>query len=275
MATDSACDEMTRLAWSGGVPTPSSRLVAQEAAIALTYNGSTFAVMMASPSDLRDFGIGFTITEGIAERAEELRGIDLIESDLGVEIRMWLDEERIGSVHARRRAIMGPVGCGLCGIESLEQACPVPLQVASEARYCAHGLRGAVRELAPLPRLNHKTRAVHAAAFFHPTTGGGWIREDVGRHNALDKLAGALMQKDVPRGGGAVLLTSRVSVEMVQKTARIGVPVLIAVSAPTTLAIRTAHQAGITLIAVARDDGYEIFTHPDRLVFLGSDLVAA
>ena len=129
MATDSACDEMTRLAWSGGVPTPSSRLVAQEAAIALTYNGSTFAVMMASPSDLRDFGIGFTITEGIAERAEELRGIDLIESDLGVEIRMWLDEERIGSVHARRRAIMGPVGCGLCGIESLEQA--VEILVAS------------------------------------------------------------------------------------------------------------------------------------------------
>lgn len=275
MMSDSACDEMTKLAWRGGAPTPSSRLVAQERAIALTYNGSSFAVMMASPSDLKDFGIGFTVTEGIVERASEISSIDLIESNLGVEIRMWLDHERVHSLRARRRAILGPVGCGLCGIESLEQACPVPPRIESEARYCARDLLDAMRALAPLQGLHHKTRAVHAAAFFHPSSGIGWIREDVGRHNALDKLAGALVQVDAPCCGGAVLLTSRVSVEMVQKTAMIGVPILIAVSAPTTLAVDTAHKAGIALIAVARDDGYEVFTHPHRLVFPDRDQVAA
>jgi FdhD protein len=147
--------------------------------------------------------------------------------------------------------------------------------VRSHARFHARDLLNAMTGLAPLQHLNAKTRAVHAAAFWHASSGINAVREDVGRHNALDKLAGALTRHSVLSGSGAILLTSRVSVEMVQKTAMIGVPVLVAVSAPTTLAIETAEQAGITLVAVAREDGYEIFTHPDRIIFAESRTAAA
>jgi FdhD protein len=253
----------------------SSRLVAEEKAIALSYNGSSYAVMMATPADLSDFGFGFTLTEGIVKRADEIVSIEPIETDLGVEIRIWLNETRTKSLFVRRRAILGPVGCGLCGIESLEQACPAPPLVANSTMFRARDLLNAMCDLAPLQALNQKTRSMHAAAFWDSSGGIGPVREDVGRHNALDKLAGALVRHNMPRSTGAILLTSRVSVEMVQKTAMIGVPVLVAISAPTTLAIETAEKAGITLVAIAREDGYEVFTHPDRLIFAETGTIAA
>jgi FdhD protein len=249
--------------------------VAEERAIALTFGGSTNAVMMATPADLEDFGVGFALTEGIIEQADEIASIEIVESSLGIEVQMWLGRNRSDELSARRRAMIGPVGCGLCGIESLEQACPAPRHVSSTAAFRARDLLNAMSALAPLQELNQKTRGVHAAAFWQPHKGIGLVREDVGRHNALDKLAGALMRENMVRAGGAVLLTSRVSVEMVQKTARIGAPVLVAVSAPTSLAVETAEQAGITLIAVARSDGYEVFTHPDRLIFSDFPTVTA
>ncbi|OAF19382.1 sufurtransferase FdhD [Bradyrhizobium neotropicale] len=255
------------IAWRRGHVMATSRLVAEETAIALSYNGSTHAVMMATPDDLEDFGVGFTLTEGIVERASDIQSIDLIRSELGIEIRMWLDGDRATRLAARRRAMSGPVGCGLCGIESLEQArrpaSPVPDR---DTVFHARDLLGAMQALAPLQILNQQTRSVHAAAFWHPRSGIGPVREDVGRHNALDKLAGAIARRRKSACAGAVLLTSRVSVEMVQKAAMIGVPVVIAVSAPTTLAIRTAEEAGITLLAIARDDGYGVFTHPHRIL---------
>jgi FdhD protein len=249
--------------------------VAEERAIALTFGGSTNAVMMATPADLEDFGVGFALTEGIIEQAGEIASIEIVRSSLGIEVQMWLGRYRADELSARRRAMVGPVGCGLCGIESLEQACPTPRHVSSTATFRARDLLNAMSALAPLQELNQKTRGVHAAAFWQPHNGIGLVREDVGRHNALDKLAGALARENIARAGGAILLTSRVSVEMVQKTARIGAPVLVAVSAPTSLAVETADQAGITLIAVARADGYEIFTHPDRLIFSDCPTIAA
>jgi FdhD protein len=275
MTIDCASNERTKLVWCGGAPTVSTRMVAEEKGVALTYCGSTYAVMMATPADLEDFGIGFSITEGIVQRPDEIDSIELVESELGMEVRLWLGSHRADRLAARRRAIAGPVGCGLCGIESLEQAGATPRPVDSRARFYARDLLDAMRLLPPLQRLNQKTRAVHAAAFWRPSSGIGPVREDVGRHNALDKLAGALVRQDLPCASGAVLLTSRVSVEMVQKTAMIGAPVLVAVSAPTTLAIETADKAGITLVAVAREDGYEVFTHPDRIVFSENRTVAA
>jgi FdhD protein len=269
MIASVAFRERPKLAWRGGRAAPATRLVAEEKAVALTYSGSTYAVMMATPTDLEDLGIGFSITEGIVEQADGIGSIELIDSDLGVEVRMWLDGDRTAALAARRRATVGPVGCGLCGIESLEQAARTAPQVASETVFHACGLIDAMRALAPLQHLNQATRAVHAAAFWRPSVGIGLVREDVGRHNALDKLAGALMREGGSLSDGAVLLTSRVSVEMVQKTAMIGAPLLIAVSAPTTLAIQIADAAGITLVGIARDDGYEVFTHPGRIVFPG------
>jgi len=266
MMTGSTFTRHEEISWRDGHATLSSRFVADEVAVALSYNGSTHAVMMATPADLEDFGIGFTLTEGIVERAHEIRSIELIESELGIEVRMWLDGDRSAALAARRRSMSGPVGCGLCGIESLEQARRTPLRVGDGAAYHARDLLAAMRALEPRQILNRQTRSVHAAAFWHPSTGIGPVREDVGRHNALDKLAGAILGDGLPACDGAVLLTSRVSVEMVQKAAMIGVPLMIAVSAPTTLAIRTAEEAGITLLAIARNDGYGVFTCPYRII---------
>lgn len=258
------------IAWRRGQATPTSRLVAEETAIAVSYNGSTHAVMMATPADLEDFGVGFTLTEGIVEHPSEIRSVELIPNELGVEVRMWLDGDRATRLAARRRAMSGPVGCGLCGIESLEQARRSPPRVSDGQTFQAEELLAAMQALASCQVLNQQTRSVHAAAFWHPSTGIGLVREDVGRHNALDKLAGAIFAEGRSASAGAVLLTSRVSVEMVQKAAMIGAPVLIAVSAPTTLAIQTAQDAGITLIAIARDDGYGVFTYPHRVILSGT-----
>jgi FdhD protein len=267
MMTGSTFTRHREIAWRGGRTRSTSRLVAEESAIALTYNGSTHAVMMGTPADLEDFGVGFSLTEGIIGRASEIRSIELISNELGVEVRMWLDGDRAASLASRRRAISGPVGCGLCGIESLEQArrAPSPVEGPGVA-FHARDLLSAMQALSPLQILNQQTRSVHAAAFWQPRAGITLVREDVGRHNALDKLAGAINRDGNSARDGAVLLTSRVSVEMVQKAAMIGAPVVVAVSAPTALAIQTANEAGITLLAVARDDGYGVFTHPRRVL---------
>lgn len=267
MMMESTYTRHREIAWRGGHTSSTSRLIAEESAIALTYNGSTHAVMMGTPADLEDFGVGFSLTEGIIARASEIASIELISNELGMEVRMWLNGDRAATLAARRRAISGPVGCGLCGIESLEQACRAPSRVEGPGlAFHARDLLHAMQALSPLQTLNQHTRSVHAAAFWHPRAGITLVREDVGRHNALDKLAGAIVSEGRSASDGAVLLTSRVSVEMVQKAAMIGAPVIVAVSAPTALAIRTADEAGITLLAIARDDGYGVFTHPRRVL---------
>ncbi len=243
----------------------SPRNVAEEVPVALVYDGSTHAVMMASPIDLADFALGFSLTEGIVRSAAQIQSLDIVEHGCGIELRMWLVSEAGRSHRERRRALVGPTACGLCGIESLEQAVTAPPRVEAEAEWTADEIRAAVESLAPMQALNQMTGAVHGAAFWRPGEGLAVIREDVGRHNALDKLAGAMAREGIDAASGIVVLTSRVSVEMVQKAAAMGAAVIAAISAPTALAIRTADAAGITLVAVARRDAFEIFTHGDRI----------
>ncbi len=234
--------------------------------IAFSYAGSTHAVMMATPDDLEDFAVGFSLAEGIIERAEDVVSIEIVEAGEGIDVQVTLKEMTAEALSARRRRMAGPVGCGLCGIESIEQASrPVRAVGSDEVRLTAREIADATSMLAAAQDLNRQTRAVHAAGFYCPHEGLVAIREDVGRHNALDKLAGAVLLGGWASHLGAVVVTSRLSVEMVQKTAALGAPVLIAISAPTALAIRTAAQAGITLIGIARDEDFEIFTRPDRV----------
>ena len=241
------------------------RIIPEETAVAFTYEGGSYAVMMATPQNLEDFALGFSFTEGLAASPADIRQLDVIEHDTGIELRMWLAEPRAAALSERRRHLAGPTGCGLCGIESLDEAVRPLRRVGDEAVFTPADIMHALETLAPRQELNRQTRAVHAAAFWRPESGLVAVREDVGRHNALDKLAGAMLRAGIPADGGMVLLTSRVSVEMVQKTAVIGAPLIVAVSAPTALAVRTAETAGITLVAVARSDGFETFTHRRRI----------
>ena len=254
-----------RLAWRDGRLCDGTRAIPEETALALTYNGGTYAVMMGSPQNLDDFAIGFSLSEGIVQAPEEISSLEIVELDDGIELRMWLAEEKASRLSERRRHIAGPTGCGLCGIDSIAEAIRPAAVVERGRSFSPRELMAAMASISPLQPINIETRAVHAAAFWTPAAGIVALREDVGRHNALDKLAGVLAQAKVPASEGAVLLTSRVSVEMVQKTAAIGAPVMVAVSAPTALAVRMAETAGITLVAVARADGFEIFTHQDRI----------
>jgi FdhD protein len=261
----SPVDRVTRTAWRDGDFADGERAVPEETAVAFTYNGTSHAVMMATPQDLTDFAFGFSLTEGIVSSVEEIESLDIIDTQGGVELRMWLATPRQAALSARRRQLAGPTGCGLCGIESLDEACRPPPAVPAGERLAPQDIMHAIDSIATAQPLNRETRAMHGAAFWQPSRGLVAMREDVGRHNALDKLGGALARSRIAARGGAVVLTSRVSVEMVQKTAYIGVPVIIAISAPTALAVRTADAAGITLVAIARGDGFEIFTHPHRI----------
>jgi FdhD protein len=260
-----AIQTVRRTAWRGGRLTPGTRAIPEETAIAFTYNGSSYAVMMVTPRDLEDFAFGFSLTEGVVRSRADIERLEIVEECNGIELRLWLTEPHATAFMARRRYLAGPTGCGLCGIESLDEAMRRPAVIVDAAVFAPGDLMRALEALTGLQEINAQTRAVHGAAFYRPGRGIVAVREDVGRHNALDKLAGALARNDVRAHGGIGLVTSRLSVEMVQKAAAIGLAVLVAVSAPTALAVRVAEAAGITLIAVARGDGFEIFTHAHRI----------
>jgi FdhD protein len=254
-----------RQVWRDSGLRHSTRAIPEETALALTYNGGTYAVMMGSPQHLEDFAVGFSLSEGIVQSPDDIESLDIVPLDDGIELQMWLKQSMADRLGERRRHMTGPTGCGLCGIDSIAEALRPAAIVGHGRQFSALQVMSAMQSLPSLQKINIETRAVHAAAFWTPERGIVALREDVGRHNALDKLAGALAREDIAARQGMVLLTSRVSVEMVQKTAALGAPLMVAVSTPTALAVRMADAAGITLIAIARADGFEIFTHPGRI----------
>lgn len=261
METHRAID---RLAFRAGRWQRGPRAVPEEVPVALVYNGTTQAVMMATPAALEDFAAGFSLTEGIVCDLSEIRETEQVDLPQGIELRMWLAPEAEARFQARRRAQVGPVGCGLCGIDSITEAMRALPPVAGALQLAPADCEAAMKGLMHHQALNDATRAAHAAGFYIPGQGVILAREDVGRHNALDKLAGAMARAGLQAADGALVITSRVSVDMVQKATMIGAPVLMAASAPTALAIAEADAAGLTLVAVLRGAEFDLFTHPQR-----------
>lgn len=254
------------LRWRAGGGEAGTRSVPEETPVAITYNRATYAVMMATPADLEDFALGFSLTEGVVSAPDDIEDLEIVPAEGGIELRLTIAPARAATLIERRRYLAGATGCGLCGMESLAEAVrPLP-RVPEGLRVAPAVIGAAMATLAPAQSLNEATSAVHGAGFFLPQQGLLALREDVGRHNALDKLIGALVMRGFDPAAGFLLLTSRASYEMVVKAAMAGITVLAAMSAPTALAVSLAQSAGLTLIAFARRDGHVIYTRPERLV---------
>jgi len=248
--------------------------VIEEVPVALVFNGISHAVMLASPADLEDFAVGFSLSEGIVAQAREIHDLDVRSECSGIVVEMTIASERFFALKDRRRSLVGRTGCGLCGVESLEaitaQTANSPANLASEFRLKHEAIDEGLRQLPHWQPLRNLTGASHGAAWCDAQGNIELLREDVGRHNALDKLVGALARQNKPISDGFVLITSRASYEMVQKTARAGIAALVAVSAPTTLAVQMAKSAGVLLVGFARDGQQVIYSQPDRLDFQSS-----
>jgi FdhD protein len=253
-----------REAWRSGSTLIGERTLAEEVPVAFSYDGATHAILMATPDDLEDFALGFTYTEGIITAAAEIAELAIVSVADGIVLRMWLTGDRSDAFAARRRRFVGPAGCGMCGLESLAEANRTIPLASCDLQVTRRDIEEAVAALPASQQLNIQTRAVHAAAFWRPDQ-SLVLREDVGRHNALDKLAGALLHEGLPAADGVIVLSSRISIELVQKAGMMGAAIIVGVSAPTALAVRTAEATGLTLVGIARDDGFEVFTHPERI----------
>ena len=252
--------------WHGTTSVSQEDFIAEEAPIALLYNGEPHVVMLATPLDLEDFALGFSLTENIVAKASEVESIRIYQRLEGIEIRIRIPQIRCEAIADKGRNLTGRTGCGLCGARSLEQAMRKPPPVGQGVSVPAGHLVRALADLRNHQRLNRITGAVHAAAWVVPDQGIQLVREDVGRHNALDKLIGALARKDTDFERGFVMVTSRASYEMVQKCASVGITFMAAISAPTGLAVRLAEATGLTLVAFARDDSHTVYAHPHRLL---------
>jgi FdhD protein len=238
--------------------------LASEVPVALVYNGRPHAVMMCTPADLEDFGVGFTVTELIASAADISR-VDVVKYARGIELQMEIPAAAADALASRGRAIVGRTGCGLCGVEVIDDALREPRIVVSDLRVSKNALWKASESLGGQQPLNNDTNAIHAAAWASPDGTLQVVREDVGRHNALDKVIGALARAGTDASHGFALVTSRASYELVQKAAVSNIPLLAAVSRPTALAVDLAEQAGITLIGLLRGRTANVYTHPARL----------
>jgi FdhD protein len=266
-------DSLAGLALQGDTALRVRRTLPEETPVAMVFGGSTLAVMMATPADIEDFAVGFALSEGIIATPAEIAAFEPADHADGIEARMWLRPDRDAALTARRRFMAGPVGCGLCGIESLQEASrALPVVADGGLRLSLADVTGATEALRAHQPLHDQTRAAHAAGFLRPGEGIVLAREDVGRHNALDKLIGAMARRGLDPAGGAIVMTSRLSVELVQKCAVAGCPAILAVSAPTALAVRLAEGAGITLAAFVRGGGFDLYSHPYRVQTEVSDV---
>ncbi len=265
MSVTAVATEVEVERWRRGVATRERDVVAEELPVALIYDGVPHVVMLATPADLEDYAVGFTLSEGLVERPEEIRAVDVTWGAEAADVRVSVAWERFSELLNRRRNLTGRTGCGLCGLESAGQAVREVKPVGRGPSVTAADLHAAIGDLAARQPINSRTGSVHAAAWVVPGEGIRLVREDVGRHNALDKLIGALVRSGADFAGGYLLLTSRASFEMVQKSAAVGIAFVAALSAPTALAIRLAQRAGMTLVAFAREHQHVTYSHPERL----------
>ena len=273
--SDSFCGELKALTpvnvekWHDGVPAWSEDTVAVEAPVALEYNGISHAVMMASPHDLEDFALGFSVSEGLLANASELYESEIFDAAEGLRVAMRISAKRFVALKEMRRSLTGRTGCGLCGTETLQQAVRHPASVASVARFSGAAVLAGMRAMHEYQVMQQQSGATHAAAWMDQDGRIVFVREDVGRHNALDKLIGAILRARLDVSMGAVLITSRASVEIVQKAATLGIGMLAAISAPTSLAIQLAQETGVTLLGFVRQKSYVVYAHPERLLEMG------
>ena len=249
----------TRISFAGEVAAV-ERALPIEVAVGIVYAPTPYAVMMASPIDLEDFAYGFSLTEGVIDSAHDIRSVEVEREDRGYRLIITLGADKLRAQFARTRNMSGRTGCGVCGIEDINALPFAPQRPRRGAPLALSAARRAIHSLDGRLPLGDLTRATHAAAWCDHTGAILHIREDVGRHNALDKLIGALMRSGVDAASGFIVITSRCSFEMVEKTAAFGARAIVAVSAPTSLALERAQTHGMTLLAVARADGALLFT---------------
>lgn len=257
--------------WKDGTLAESTDCLAEEVPIALVYNGVSHAVMLATPQDLEDFALGFSLTEGILQDKSDLYDIEIFAQTNGIELQLNVATERFEKLKERRRSMVGRTGCGLCGAENLAQVMRLS-QVGANIiqhpleRISWQSVEKAIANIQPQQALQQATGATHACAWVDELGNISLVREDVGRHNALDKLIGALA-KSSPVSAGFVLTTSRASYEMVQKVASVGINMLAAISAPTGLAVRIAEENNVTLLGFVRRGTHVVYAHAERLKY--------
>ncbi|MBV9913448.1 MAG: formate dehydrogenase accessory sulfurtransferase FdhD [Sinobacteraceae bacterium] len=251
--------------WAEGTITSKHDQVAEEMPVAFVFHGVPHVVMLATPADFEDFAVGFSLSEGLVASADEIRSVEVTRGETATDVRISVSWERFSALLQRRRNLTGRTGCGLCGAETAEEAIREIPSVGAGVQISVAQLHSAIEQLGPRQLINARTGSVHAAAWVVPDRGIQLVREDVGRHNALDKAIGALVRSNTDLSAGFMLITSRASYEMVQKSATVGISLLVAFSAPTAFAVRLAQRSGLTLIAFARRNRHVVYAHPHRL----------
>ncbi len=254
------------ISFCGGSADERSHDIATEVPVNVIYGSVPFAVMMTTPVDLEDFAYGFTFTEGIVDKADDIRDVSIEETQKGIKLSITLRAENMQRHLGRARNLAGRTGCGVCGIADLAEMPSLATRYARTVEFAPTSISKALGQMDELQTLNKRTHAVHAAAYCDATGTIIALREDVGRHNALDKLAGSILRDAIEARDGFLLITSRASYEMVEKATRLGVSLLVAISAPTSLAIERANALGMTLVGIARADGAVAFSGPASLL---------